>query len=112
MYNPDTDLIFPPRVIPALSNERGPVWQNLFNRTQVSDPENPDQIAFILLMARLNNCTTCNSDSFRAIHGCTACSQQALKRFHGSDNELVQLFETALDEIMKYMAGKIRIGFH
>jgi hypothetical protein len=112
MFNPDTDLIFPPRVIPALSNERGPAWQNLFNHTDVSAPESPDQIAFILLMARLNNCATCNSDSYRAIHGCTSCSRQSLKRFHGSDKELVQLFKTALDEITEYLAGKTRNGLH
>ncbi len=29
MYNPDTDLIFPPRAIHALTTERTEVWQEL-----------------------------------------------------------------------------------
>jgi biotin synthase len=63
-------------------------------------------------LANLEPYLTCNSDSYRAIHGCTSCSLQSLKRFHGSDKELVRLFKTALDEITEYLAGKTRMEIH
>jgi predicted peroxiredoxin len=106
MYNPDTDLIFPPRAIPALSKERGSAWLDLVKVVQKSGPDSPDQVAFILMMARLNNCATCNADSYRAIHGCTTCTRQTLKRFHGSDEELVSLFEMAKGEVISFLQSK------
>jgi hypothetical protein len=99
MYNPDTDLIFPPRSISPLNNERSTAWQELVVAVVNSVPDSPEQMAFILMMARLNNCATCSADSYRAIHGCLVCARQSLKRFHGSDNDLIKLFETARTEV-------------
>ena len=106
MYNPDTDLIFPPRMISTLSNERSSVWKDLVARTQNSDSDSPEKVAFILMMARLNNCASCNADSYRAIQGCYTCARQALKRFHGTDEELVRLFDVARSEIILYINKK------
>ena len=103
MFNPDTDLIFPPRSIPHLSNERGNVWQKLVAAVERTCPDSPEQMAFILMMARLSNCTTCNADSYRAIHGCAACAKQSLKRFHGSDEELSALFEITIGEVVVFL---------
>jgi len=108
MYNPDTDLIFPPRAIPTLSSERGSVWLDLVTIAQKSGPDSPERVAFILMMARLNNCATCNADSYRAIHGCSACARQSLKRFHGSDEELAGLFNTAKVEVTSFLKNKIQ----
>jgi hypothetical protein len=107
MYNPDTDLLFPPRVIPLLVNDRGPLWQELVGTVGEAGPYGTRQIAFILMMARLNGCLTCNADSFRAIHGCTACARQAIKRFHGPDNELNRLFEATETEVSLFLLKKI-----
>jgi len=112
MYNPDTDLIFPPRVISTLSNERSPVWKQLVNRAQKSASDSPEKVAFILMMARLDNCATCNADSYRAIQGCSTCARQALKRYHGTDEDLVHLFDTARSEIILYIKSKTQIGSH
>ena len=112
MYNPDTDLIFPPRVIPALSTERSSVWKDLVALAQKSDSDSPEKVAFILMMARLNNCATCNADSYRAIQGCSSCARQALKRFHGTDEELVRLFAAARREIIQYVESKIQTDSH
>jgi hypothetical protein len=102
MYNPDTDLIFPPRGISSLCNERGAEWRDLVLAVEKTGPDSPEQMAFILMMARLNNCATCNADSYRAMHGCTVCAKQSLKRFHGSDEELTGLFETARIEVVVF----------
>ena len=103
MYNSDTDFIFPPRGIPSLRNERGAAWRDLVAAVEEKQPNSPEQVAFILLMARLNNCSTCNADSYRAIHGCILCSKQSLKRFHGSDEELAVLFETARVDVSVFL---------
>ncbi len=106
MYNPDTDLLFPPRAIHALSEERGPAWQSLVQTVERASIDSLDQTAFILVMARMSACATCNSDSFRAINGCLICARQSLKRFHGTDQELVELFQAAKDEVERYMQKK------
>jgi hypothetical protein len=106
MHNPDTDLIFPPRGISPLCDERGAAWRNLVAAVEKTGPDSHEQMAFILMMARLNSCATCNSDSHRAMHGCTVCARQSLKRFHGSDEELTGLFETAKTEVMYFLQKK------
>ena len=58
-------------------------------------PDSLEQMAFVLMMARLNNCTTCNADSFRAMTGCTTCAKQSLKRFHETDEALAALYQAA-----------------
>jgi predicted peroxiredoxin len=106
MYNPNTDLIFPPRGIPFLYNERGKPWQDLVAAVERTGSNSPEQLALILMMARLNNCATCNADSYRAVQGCVVCSKQSLKRFHGSDEELNGLFETARTEVSLFLHNK------
>lgn len=103
MYNPDTDLIFPPRVIPILAEERTPAWRDLVQAVEQSGPESLEQTAFILMMARMSACATCNSDSFRALNGCMVCARQSLKRYRGSDEDLVELFQSAKDEVERYI---------
>jgi hypothetical protein len=102
MYNPDTDLLFPPRAIPTLCDERGAVWRDLVTAVEKSGPDSLDQTAFILMMARMSACGTCNADSYRAMNGCSTCAKQSLKRFHGSDDELVEIFQTAKVEVERY----------
>lgn len=112
MYNPDTDLIFPPRGISPLCNERGTTWQELIAAVNKTGPDSPEQMAFILMMARLNNCATCNADAFRAMHGCIVCAKQSLKRFHGSDEELTGLFETARTEVSVFLQNECAAEWH
>src|SRR5450759_3784891 len=107
MDKSDTDLIFPPRSIPSLCNERGTAWRDLVTAVEKTGPDSPEKMAFILMMARVNSCATCNADSYRAIHGCTVCAKQALKRFHVSDEELTRLFETARTEVSLFLQKKI-----
>jgi hypothetical protein len=106
MYNPDTDLLFPARTLPSLLKLRGSIWQDLILVVLAANENSTEQMAFILMMARLNNCAACNTDSYRAMSGCTACSTQTLKRFHYTDEALVDLYEKALKEVEHYfLAG-------
>jgi predicted peroxiredoxin len=106
MYHPDTDLLFPERVIPALRGQRGAGWQGLVARVVAAGPESIEQLAFTLLMARLDGCAACNADSFRAMQGCTACSRQTLKRFRGSDEDLLGLYRAAQVDVETYLSRK------
>ncbi len=106
MYNPDTDLIFPPRAIHALAEERTNAWKKLVASVETAGPDSLEQTAFILIMARMSACATCNSDSFRALNGCIVCARQSLRRFKGTDQDLMELFQGARDEVERYMEKK------
>jgi alkylhydroperoxidase family enzyme len=106
MYNPETDLLFPPRSLPALRNLRSSEWQDLVTSVLEAGPDSIEQMAFILMMARMNNCATCNSDSFRAMTGCAMCATQSLKRFHETDDALTSLYQAARGEVEQYLQKK------
>lgn len=97
IYN--TELLFPPRLIPALANLRGEKWQSLVKQLFDKPIGNLERRAFLLFMARLANCLNCQSDTWRAHQGCEQCSRQTLKKFRGTDEELIALFESSLTEL-------------
>ncbi len=103
MNNPDTELLFPLRVIGHLVNIRGEEWRNLVECVQNDGDSSVNQHGFVLAMVKIAGCVSCNSDSFRAMRGCTQCSIQAVRRHRGSDHDLVLLFEQSRDEVEKYL---------
>jgi hypothetical protein len=103
MFSPETDLLFPPHILPALQDMRGSVWQELVNSVISAEPNGLDQVAFVLMMARINNCATCNSHSYRAKNGCTACTKQSLKRIYKADEALIEVFKTTRKEVEQYL---------
>ncbi len=100
MPNPDTELLFPPRIILDLEGLRDGPWRSLVRRVAAAPPASPERTAFVLMMARLNNCAACHTGSYRALQGCTRCSRQSILRRKESDEELVALFETARREVI------------
>jgi hypothetical protein len=106
MYNPDTELLFPPGILPALQNLRGTPWQDLVTSVMAAGGDTPVQVAFVLMMARMNNCITCNSNSYRAMNGCLLCTKQSLKRFREADKALIEIFHAARAEVEQYMQKK------
>jgi len=99
MYNSDTELLFPSRVIASLRGLRGDDWRKLVDQVNVSPPDSLDHLAFVLLMVRLGGCVTCNADSFRAMRGCTQCARQTIRRFRGTDQDLISQFQQARRDI-------------
>lgn len=97
------ELLFPPRILPELGEVRGTAWRDLVTAVQKNGSDSPAETAFVLLMARLCNCSTCCADSYRSAHGCETCSKQALKRFRGPDEELVKMFEAANIEVRAFL---------
>jgi hypothetical protein len=111
MYNSDTELLFPPRVIPTLRSLRGESWQDLVDRVLQANAIERDRLAFVLTMVRLGGCVSCHADSFRAMRGCTQCARNTLRRFRGEDRELEQLFDQACQEVERYLDdGGVPVG--
>jgi len=109
MYNSDTELLFPLRVVPALSSMRGQEWQELTEKISSPQADLADQMGFVLMMVRMDGCVGCNADSFRAMKGCTLCARQNIRRFRGKDHELVELFLQTRKEAEIYL-GKKKLG--
>ena len=107
MYNNDTELLFPFRVTEALGGLRGKEWSRLIEDVKGSPEDSVDQLAFVLMMAKLGGCTSCNSDSFRAMRGCTQCAILNIRRYRGSDKDLLKLFSKARKEIEARVAKNL-----
>jgi hypothetical protein len=106
MYNADTELLFPPRIIKELRSLRGASWQKLLAQVVKSGEESPEVTGFVLFMVRINGCASCNADSFRAMHGCTQCAKQAIRRLKESDKTLVKNYESARLEVLEFQKQK------
>ena len=103
MYQSDTEMLFPSRVIPALQHLRGPAWKNLVEKVAEQEDGEEDTLAFGLMMISLGGCVTCQADSYKAMRGCTACSQQTVCRFKDSDEALIRLFRQAKNDVETYL---------
>lgn len=100
MYNPDTELLFPLRVIPHLRGSRsGELWRLMVDRLESPECPHEEKLAFVLVMVRMGGCVTCTADSFRAMRGCTACAKQTVKRYRGSDTEWMELLRQVQKEV-------------
>ncbi len=103
MYNSDTELLFPIRVIPALAVLRGDDWQARVQRVSGDGVVLVDQLAFVYMMVRLGGCMTCNADSFRAMRGCTQCARQTVRRFRGSDRDMLEQYQQSRRDIQAFV---------
>ena len=103
MYQSDTEMLFPMRVVPALKHLRGPAWREL--AAMVAERPDGDEatLAFGLMMIRLNGCLNCHADSYRAMRGCTTCAQQAVLRYKDTDEALVGLYRKAGRDVALYL---------
>ena len=104
MYNQDTEVLFPSRVIPSLAGLHGEGWRNLVERVRSEESLPAEQFAFVLLMARMCGCAACNADSFRAMRGCTQCARQVVRRNRGADRDLLEQYQQAQREVEAYLA--------
>jgi hypothetical protein len=103
MYNSDTEVLFPSRVIPSLRTLHGEEWQRLVDHVHSAEATPSERNAFVLMMVRMCGCVGCNADSFRAMRGCTQCSRQMARRFRGGDPEIVEHFQQVLKEVEAVM---------
>jgi hypothetical protein len=102
-----TELLFPPRLIPQLRNLRGEAWRELVDTVEPLPETHPDKLALCLMMIRLNACLNCVSGSYRFMRGCELCSQQTISRFQGTDEQLVELYQRAREDLRRYAEDQI-----
>lgn len=105
MY-PKAEILFPSPLISSLREIRGPLWTELVDRVSALPETNPDNLAFVLLIIRLDNCLKCYSGSYKFMRGCEACASQNVMQFKGEDEDLIALYEQAQVDINNYLAGK------
>jgi hypothetical protein len=103
VFNNDTELIFPSRVIPTLSDLRGDEWKEIVSAIADTPPQDIGKLAMVLIMVRMCGCLTCNADAFRAMRGCSQCARQTIRRYRGEDKELIAQLDTARREIQSYL---------
>jgi hypothetical protein len=103
MYNPDTEVLFPLRVLPALRTLHGEEWRNLVDHLQSGSALPVEKYAVVLMMVRICGCVGCNADSFRAMRGCSQCAKQTVRRFRGGDRDIVEQYKLMQKEIANFM---------
>jgi hypothetical protein len=110
MYNSDTELLFPMRIIPSLGSMRSQEWQHLIAELSADNAGQADLLAFVLMMVKLGGCVGCNADSYRAMRGCTQCARQTVRRFRGSDKELIEQFTQSRRDVDFYLTKHNLMG--
>lgn len=103
MFNPDTEVLFPLRVLPSLQSLHGEEWRNLVDHIHSVDCPSLDRYAFVLMMVRLCGCSGCNADSFRAMRGCSQCARQSVRRVRGGDRDILEQYKTMQKEVAAYL---------
>jgi hypothetical protein len=94
---------------PALKELRGARWRALIERIAPLPATHPDALALALVMARVNNCATCDARRYRERGGCAACARfvltalnkdsefTLLARFRAAQKEIARATETCLE---------------
>lgn len=103
MFNTDTEMLFPIRVIPSLGDVRGQEWLKLVEHLSNDDTADSEKIALTALVVKLAGCAGCNTDSFRAMKGCTQCARLIIKRYKGKDEDLIKSYQECHKEITQYL---------
>jgi hypothetical protein len=103
MQSDSIDLLFPSKAIEFLSKIRDEPWEKLITQLVNKEPNDPARVAFVLMMVRVGGCASCQSDSFRAMRGCILCASTTVKRYKGSDQSLIDLYNDAKNDVLKYM---------
>ena len=102
MY-PKAEILFPYTLIPRLRDLRGPLWAGLVDRVAALPETHPDNLAFCLLMMRLDGCLKCYSGSYKFMRGCEACALQSIMQFKGDEEDLLRLYGQAQVELAAYL---------
>lgn len=103
MFNPDTEVLFPMRVIPTLRSLQGEDWKQLVDHVYSASAAPAEKFAFVAMLVRMCGCVGCNANSFRAMRGCTQCARQTVRRFRGGDREFIEQFRQMQREVEAHM---------
>lgn len=97
------EFLFAHWAVPALINLRGRLWYELVKEITALPEDDPDALAFALVMIDLNGCITCDARRYRERGGCASCACLTLKasskldettliaRFHAAEKRIAEL---------------------
>jgi hypothetical protein len=102
MY-PRSEILFPHRCIRGLRHLLDARWATLVDTILAKDQANLDSLAFSFAMIRLCGCMSCDMGSYKASLGCDICAQRAVLGTKGNSTTLLKRFETAREDITKYL---------
>jgi len=105
MY-PDSEILFPPRCIRQLRDLRGPKWAELIDHLMSLPDGHKDVLALSHLLIDMASCLTCDLDSYRASLGCCTCAARTVSGYKGTDEELIQEYEEARQEVEEYLESE------
>jgi hypothetical protein len=97
------ELLFPHDSVPALVEAGNGQWQDLVKRIADLPETHEDALAFSLMMIRLCGCLRCNPGSYKASLGCSACGRRMIGMNKETDDMLIQCFEKAKDDLLRYL---------
>ena len=93
------ELLFPAHLISTLRDLRGGEWRDLVDRVSTMPETHPDSLAFVLMMIELNGCMRCNSNNYKFLRGCYLCATQTVQSFKGTDQELLDMYSQAKQQL-------------
>lgn len=104
------ELLFPAHLICALRDLRGDEWRELVDRVSTMPETHPDSLAFVLMMIELNGCMRCNSNNYKFLRGCYLCATQTVQSFKGTDQELLDMYYQAKQQLDTQLQQGISAG--
>ena len=96
-------ILFPNEAIAALSHLRGREWQDLVKRVFALPADDPDALAFGLMMVQICDCTKCDLHTYRLRRGCARCAVDAVRGARDTDRALMRRFSKARAEVDAYL---------
>ncbi len=94
-----TEILFAPWAVRALKDARGNKWKKLVEQVARLPEDDPDALAFQLLMIRINNCVTCDARKFMERGGCGRCASTNLGFSKETEENLITRYRAARKEI-------------
>ena len=100
-------ILFPNEVIANLSHLRGSEWQDLVKRVFALPADDPDALAFGLMMVQICDCVKCNLHIYRLRRGCGRCAMDAIRQARDTDKALMRRFSKARAEVDAYLGTAV-----
>ncbi len=101
------EILFPHKSVNSLSSLREVKWRELTKRIATLPEDNPDSLAFCLMMIKQCGCLDCNPDRYKALMGCSACGKRTILAYKGADDNLVRAFKQARNEVSRFLEGEV-----
>ncbi len=101
------EILFPHKSISALTGLRDSKWRELAKHVASLPEDNPESLAFCLMMIKQCGCLDCNPDRYKALMGCAACAKRTILAYKGADENLLRAFRQARGEINRYLEGEV-----